>query len=181
MEVAADNATGRVGIRSSSRRTGMPYLVRTDFAAPSLGAAFVHSELDSFWRPFYLSPVLTPELAAARPDPFLTVEPSSKKIPDIFGCMSTWIVREPIKDVIEDLEPGVHAFVPLHALTETSHKPLGVFYAMRIQQVVDAIVIEGTDYAEGPGRTGLEKSESKPVLPFSCNGSLLYGQILSVG
>ncbi len=88
MELVADNATDRLRLRSSGRRPGMPYLVRTDFAAPSLGAAFVHEQLDSFWRPFYLSPVLTPELEAARPDPFFTQEPSGKKIPDVFGCMN---------------------------------------------------------------------------------------------
>ena len=128
------------------------------------GCIFHSRPVGYLWRPFFLLPALTSELIAARPEPLLTLEPRGKKTPDIFNCMDTWLVRENVKNAIEELEPSVHSFVPLSAVTEKSKKNLGVYYAMRIQQVLDAVVVEGSDYQEGPGRLGLEKSKSKRVI-----------------
>ncbi|MEQ1669627.1 MAG: DUF1629 domain-containing protein [Hyphomicrobium sp.] len=163
MEITIEGVSDRLMSSKLNRRAVMPCMVLTDFAVPGLGAAFIREQLDTFWRPFFLLPALTSELITARPEPFLTHELQGKKPPDIFECMDTWLLRENVKQAIEELEPSVHSFLPLRAVTEKTNKYLGIYYAMRIQQVLDAVVVEGSDYQEGPGRLGLEKSKNKRV------------------
>lgn len=140
----------------------MPYRVSLDFGVAGLGVPLsVHD--DAFWRPFYLCAELTADIVRQKPEPLYSGELQGRRPPDIFSKTNTWIVRESVKDVVESLEPGLHAFVPLNVITQESRKDLGVFYAMKIQNIVDAVVVEGSDYNEGPGIEGREKSLDKEV------------------
>ena len=163
MDISTENANLGLGQSKVNRRSMMPFMVMIDYGIKGMGVAFNREQADSFWRPFYLAASLTPEIAQAAPRPLTTTELEGKRPPDIATWVGTWIVRENVKNVIEELEPGVHAFLQLNAITETSKKDLGVFYAVRIQQVVDAVVVDGTDYREGPGRKGWEKSDYKGI------------------
>jgi hypothetical protein len=88
--------------------------------------------------------------------------PKGKELSAIFGWMSgPFIVSSRLRDILEELEPGRHDFLPIAVNTErefqgtTDH---GTYYLILSPPRLDAVIVEETDFAKGYGREGFEKS-----------------------
>lgn len=103
----------------------------------------------------------TAEIDALPPCPKAIVEApfgGTKGIPAIFGSLTMLLFLTPrIKDVLEDLEPGVHRFLPIDLCStveiagRTEH---GEHYILLPPPLVDCLVIAETDFSKGYGIEG---------------------------
>jgi hypothetical protein len=169
----------------------MPYVVTAELREDRIVA--VEGTLE-FCRAFYF-PIgrgepLTPELLALRPDPlYVRMKGTNRRsLPAIFdGSVSVWIVRNDVRQIIENLEPGVHTFVPLNLKVRGSARDCGQFYLLWIGQAIDAVVIDETDFRDGRGRVGFEgrisfiPGPAAVLSPFGdtvLDGSLIEGRHL---
>jgi hypothetical protein len=80
-------------------------------------------------------------------------------MPEIFGeNLGVWTVKDNVKKMIEELEPSVHTFIPVNLRVRRKDKDYGQYYLLYVGQSIDAIVIDETDFHDGHGRAGFEKS-----------------------
>jgi hypothetical protein len=115
----------------------------------------------AFYHPLALGEELTPELLARTPDPYLVEGPARGGMPEIFGeGLGVWTVKDSVRQIIEKLEPGIHAFIPVNLRVQGSKKDWGQYYLLHPGQAIDAVVIDETDFAEGKGRAGFAKSST---------------------
>ena len=84
-------------------------------------------------------------------------------IPDIWGWMNgPYLVSPKLRDKIEELEPGVHGFIPIHVVGKNENKTdYGTFYLLHLTQAIDAIVPEETNFREGIGLEAAKASVFK--------------------
>src|SRR5262245_59151390 len=136
----------------------MPYFMTNRPNAGRLAhPAFDTLVFDRFWRPVIAGSTLTKAIEST-PNPLRIVRRG--KLRDIFGTEGAWIVRREVKEIIEELEPGTHGFIPVTVKEDRSNKDLGEFFIIHITQALDAVVIEETNFAEGRGHLGFAKSKS---------------------
>lgn len=67
-----------------------------------------------------------------------------KKLPDLFLCRGMETVCETFRQIVEELEPGVHQFLPIEFVTKKG-APVpgnGPYYLFRVMQSFDAILVE---------------------------------------
>jgi len=81
-------------------------------------------------------------------------------VPDIISwSIGPFVLSPRVQQMLEELEPGVHKYIPLEFISEqaiegqTAH---GIFYLLHSVPVVDAINIDKTHFARGYGRAGYE-------------------------
>jgi hypothetical protein len=146
----------------------MPALLRQDWYGRSMHCSWDQfdpkkSELNvALYRPILFGQPLTPEILSLVPDPYRIEGPPDKPVPDIFGdSLGPWHVSERVKDIIEDLEPGLHTLIPLNAVKEDvrgkKHPILPdnqKYFLLHTSRVIDAVVFEETDFQEGGSRSG---------------------------
>lgn len=107
------------------------------------------------------------EIAALPRRPKMIVEArfgGTKEIPAVFGFLTRLLfVKLKIRDVLENLEPGVHRFLPinLHSTVEiagrTEH---GEHYILLPPPLVDCLVVAETDFWMGYGIEGWIQGEN---------------------
>jgi hypothetical protein len=138
----------------------MPYLVEGTIA---ISRTVLTEQTEEFWRAYYvpmkIGMPLTPEIMALTPDPYYVQPPARGGMPEIFGeHLGVWVVKDTVKQIIEDLEPDVHTFIPVNLRVQGKEKDYGQYYLLYVGQAVDSIVIEETKFRDGFGRAGFEKS-----------------------
>lgn len=121
-----------------------------------------------FFHPLARGEPLTPGLLALTPDPYFVKPPDRGGIPEIFeSTYGVWTVKDCIKSIIEELEPGVHTFIPVNLRIRGSDKSHGQYYLLYPGQAIDAVVIDETDFGEGKGRAGFGKEISPGVRSYT--------------
>jgi hypothetical protein len=112
-----------------------------------------------FFSPPALGEEITPELLSKMPEPYFVNRPAKGGIPEIFGeNLGVWTVKENVKQIIEELEPDVHTFLPVNLRVRGTEKDWGRYFLLYPGQAIDAVAIDETDFAEGKGREGFAKS-----------------------
>src|SRR5262245_9631525 len=100
-------------------------------------------------------------------------------MPEIFGENLVWTIKEKIKQIIEDLEPDVHTFIPINLKVQGSGKDWGKYFFLCPGQAIDAVVIDETDFSEGKGRSGFAKSSTLSAFGDTVlDGKLIVGKHL---
>jgi hypothetical protein len=111
----------------------------------------------TFYRPLIWGQEETPQLLANMPS-FIYVEPPEEgEMPDIFGNRYLWVLSEKAKELIENVEPSVHTFIPINLKVRGGDRHVGSYYILRCGNIIDAVVIEETEFLEGRGRAAFEK------------------------
>jgi hypothetical protein len=111
-----------------------------------------------FYHPLARGEPLTPELLAMTPDPYVVKGPKKGRMPEIFVAdFGVWTIKDSVKQIIEKLEPNVHAFIPLNLrVKKHPNRDWGQYYLLCPGQAIDAVVIDETDFMNGRGRSGFE-------------------------
>ena len=66
--------------------------------------------------------------------------------------MVPWHVDGAVKNILEDLEPGRHTFIPVNVRRNGSDKPERDFYIVHVTTAINAVVMEDTKFADGIGK-----------------------------
>ncbi len=76
-----------------------------------------------------------------------------KAIYDLVGLYGWYGVNQRVREVIEELEPGIHQFIPTTVLKKNG-EPFNddTYYILNICQIVDAIIIEESDVYKKEGK-----------------------------
>ncbi len=152
----------RVSTGSSPPNSGyvMPYLVLgTNASTRSVDIDFDDDFFFEFYAPLARGEPLTDELLARTPSQIFVRPPERGAMPDMFGAnLGVWFVSERVRSVIEDLEPNIHAFIPVSLRVRGKSKAFTNFYILNIETAIDAVVIDETDFRDGHGRAGFEKA-----------------------
>ncbi len=131
----------------------------------------------AYFAPMARGEPLTPELLAMTPDPYFVKPPRSGGMPEIFGeNLGVWTVKKNVKNIIEELEPGVHTFIPINLRVRGTEKDFGQYYLLYVGQVIDAVVIDETDFRDGHGRAGFEKAS---ILNRLVGDTVLDGELIA--
>ncbi|MEQ1672515.1 MAG: DUF1629 domain-containing protein [Hyphomicrobium sp.] len=158
----------------------MPYLLHHDYYNCAMHGTWEEPQESEdstkeklrveFFRPLKYGQPLSPRALAMLPTPYRIGGPKGKPVPDIFGNdLGPWHVSDRVKDIIEDLEPGVHTFIPINAikvvventtdadlyaagdLTKGKQEAISPrnrkYFILHVQRVVKAVVLDETDYA----------------------------------
>jgi hypothetical protein len=116
----------------------------------------------TFFQPIKWGLRVTPELVAKMPEKLYVVPPEEGALPDIFGRhIGFWTVSDRVKALIEELEPNVHMFLPVRLHVRKTATVYSNYFIFSCGNVIDAIVIDESDFVTGHGRRAFEES---PVL-----------------
>jgi hypothetical protein len=134
----------------------------------------------AFYFPLARGEPLTPELLNLKPDPYFVHRPDRGDMPEIFGeNLHVWTVKSNVKQIIEELEPDIHTFIPVNLRVIGSDRDCGQYYLLYPGQAIDAVVIDETDFSEGKGRAGFAKSHTlSPFGVTTLDGRLIAGRHL---
>ncbi|CTQ55910.1 hypothetical protein LP7551_04460 [Roseibium album] len=163
----------------------MPYLIRsTDIDEDAIHKKFVPDFPMSERRPFLNGVDFTQEQIDAIPRTLLVSAPEGGKgLPELTGWdNSLKIVAPLVKEFLEQIEPDVHEFIPLHVKRDDESEDYGTYYLILIRQTLDALIFEETPFgANDYGLGGAKKNRfqisrfGSPVLRRSvCEGRHLW-------
>ncbi len=159
----SDDVAYQYEVQQCTRNSGgpsMPYVISGTIAASRI--VVTERTLDfsrAYYGPMARGEPLTPELLALTPDPYFVQPPDRGGMPEIFGeNVGVWAVNDQVKQIIEELEPNVHTFIPINLRVRGRDVGYGQYYLLYAGQAVDAIVIDETDFRDGHGRAAFEKS-----------------------
>lgn len=108
-----------------------------------------------FLLPIWFGRPLTPGLLDLKPDPYLiSAEKKKEELPPIFGGRSApWHVGEEVREILEELEPGRHGFIPINARKTHLKTEERQFYILHVTAAIrNFIVIEETRFSDGIGK-----------------------------
>lgn len=149
--------------RGSSSRDGIAHMIMGGLAASRItGPERTKDFYFEYYAPMGRGDPLTETIISLTPDPYYISPPHRGGVPDIFGEHTVWHVNQTVKEIIEDLEPGVHKFIPINIKVRGKDNEHSKYYILYINQVIDAVVIEETDFAGG--RRGREGYMRNPAL-----------------
>lgn len=156
----------------------MPSLIEGTIAASRI---VVTERTEEFKRAYYipmgLGMPLTPQLLALTPDPYFVKPPDKGDMPEIFGeQLRVWTVKDNVKQIIEELEPGVHTFIPVKLRVRGKDHCFGQYFLLYVGQAIDAVIIDETKFRDGLGRAGFERSSV-----LSAFGDIVLDDRLSEG
>jgi len=154
------------------------YLIREPFDHKRLaGPDCTQDQFFAFLAPLARGEPLTPALLSHKPDPYYIEPPDKGDLPDMFDAKQVWTVSEKVKDIIEDLEPGIHTFIRVEPIVRRSGRSFGTYFLLYVGQVIDAVVIEESTFRGGRrGRAGFEVT---PTLTCAVlDGRLIAGKHL---
>ena len=66
--------------------------------------------------------------------------------------MVPWHVDGAVKNILEELEPGRHTFIPVNGRRVGSDQPERDFYIVHVTTAINAVVMEETRFADGIGK-----------------------------
>ena len=158
----------------------MPYVVMgTNASTRTAGPEFTNEFYFAFYAPMARGAPLTSDLLALKPDPYYVRAPRAGDMPEIFGeNLGVWTIGENVKNIIEELESGVHTFIPVNLRVRGKDKDFGQYYLLYIGQAIDAVVIDETDFRDGHGRVGFEKSWVLGAGDSTLDGQRILGRHL---
>jgi hypothetical protein len=85
-------------------------------------------------------------------------------------------VSAELRDKIEELEPGVHLFVPLQLVgAKKDRKDYGTYYLLLLTQALDAVLMDGTRFRVG---YGLEAAEQCKYALYDDGPCVLDGTVI---
>lgn len=97
----------------------------------------------------------------------LKIKSAHKALPDFFLLSGKYAVSSNTRDLLEDLEPGKHQFIPVELRRKNGEPFEGDFFVLHVCAAVDAIVPEESDVhtkkTKG-GREYLQLSKVRPML-----------------
>jgi hypothetical protein len=163
------------GMAPSNRQTA--YIIKGLYDHRRL--AGIDCSLDvsqAFLHPIARGEPLTPELLGLKPDPYFIHLPERGDLPDMFDGKRVWTVSEKVKTIIDDLEPNVHTFIPVEPVSKRSKRTFGTYYLLYVGQAIDAVVIEESEFRDGPGRAGFD--EAPVLISAVLDGRLIAGKHL---
>lgn len=155
----------------------MPYIIEELLDHKRLAGIDCPLEVSrAFLHPIAHGEPPTPELLARKPDPYYIEPPKKGDLPDMFDAKRVWTVSPKVKNIIEELEPGIHTFIPVEPVVRRSGRRFGTYYLLYVGQVIDAVIIEESAFRDGEGRAGFNEA---PVLTRAVlNGPLIEGKHL---
>lgn len=155
----------------------MPYIIEELLDHKRLAGIDCPLEVSrAFLHPIARGEPLTPELLSLKPRPYFVRLTKKGDLPDMFDAKRVWTVSEKVKNIIEELEPGIHTFIPVEPIVRRSGRRFGTYYLLYVGQVIDAVVIEESVFRDGEGRAGFNVA---PVLTRAVlNGPLIEGKHL---
>ncbi len=141
----------------------MPHVIMGTSAHTRMASAeYTLETAQRFFWPISRGEPLTPAVLSNTPNPFFVIPPEKGEMPEIFGeQLGAWTINENVKKIIEMLEPDVHTFIPVKLQVRGKSTDFGKYFVLVIGQVIDAVVIEDSDFRDGHGRAGFEKA---PIL-----------------
>ena len=84
---------------------------------------------------------LTPEGRANIPKKLRVGRPKKGGIPHILGwSMGPWIVSPRVRDIIEELEPGVQEFCPIELISKDGKRSLATYFLVLPPRQLEAII-----------------------------------------
>jgi hypothetical protein len=80
--------------------------------------------------------------------------------PEIIGWLNgPYVLCTRLRDKIEELEPGLHVFIPLEVYSaKKRHKDREIRHLLYLTQAVDAVALEGTKFRHGFGEQAAKTS-----------------------
>jgi hypothetical protein len=130
-----------------------------------------------FYRPIMFGQPLTDRILSLVPNPYRIGGRAGKEVPDIFGdSLGPWHVSERVKDIIEELEPGLHTFISLNVIKvdkDGKQEPIlpdnQKYFLLHTTRVVKAVVFEETEF-EGSYPLEITKNNQSAsiALPGKC-------------
>jgi hypothetical protein len=168
----------------NAKRAGNPnkvYLVKEKKTGPRTAAAcYLDRNIGGkFLLPIAMGLPITSEILAAKPDPyFVLTSTKSQLMPSVFGGAETpWHVSAEVKSILEELEPGIHNFIPVNVRRQDSGVNEGIYYIVHVTAAINAVVIEETSFARGVGRAAYERSSQlDPMGKIVIDGSKIGGR-----
>lgn len=71
-------------------------------------------------------------------------------IPHIIGwSVGPWIISKRVREVIEELEPNIHEFIPVDLISEPRNVFIDLYFLVLPPPVLDAVVADKTEF-DGP-------------------------------
>jgi hypothetical protein len=139
----------------------MPYIISASVTDGSAVSKDFEPEIDGRLMAVIAISTPTSEERDAIPRTLRIGCPKGKELPAILGWSpGPFIVCPRLHDILEELEPGRHDFLPIAIKTErefqgkTDH---GTYYLILSPPRLDAVIIEQTEFAKGYGRDGFER------------------------
>lgn len=141
----------------------MPYLIHSNSSdSGSINREFdpeIDGRLDARLS---VGTSITEEQRAAIPRILRIEERRRGGVPAIIGwSIGPFIICERLRDILEELEPGRHDFVPIEVRSlepGPDEKVFGTYYLIVCPVRLDAVIIEETTFTKGFGREGYERS-----------------------
>jgi len=165
----------------------MPYVISSSLSDSRSVSKEFEPEIDrrSKGRMIFGDP-FTDEEVAALPKTLLVGRPRVGGIPHILGwSIGPFVVSPRVHRIIEELEPGRQCFLPLAVKSKDDRKikgktDHGTYYLIMHAPLLDAVVIEKTDFINGFGRAGFEAS-SRPLLSLAKGTSCVLDLSVAAG
>lgn len=162
----------------------MPYIVHLN-SASSVSKEF-EPEIDGRLKASLSRRALSSEERAAIPRTLIIGTRGKGAVPAIIGwSVGPFLVCQRLRDLLEELEPGRHDFVPIKINSKTpisGKTDHGIYFLILFPPRLDAVVIDETAFTKGFGREGFEKSaghifddDEKPCV---LEGSVIEGHHL---
>lgn len=145
----------------------MPYVIGNNVNDRSSVYKAFDPPMDERTRAGLALGVLSPEeLAAlkASPPTLIIERPKISKVPDIIGwSIGPYILCPRLREILEDLEPGRHDFIPVPLITRepfqgrTDH---GTYHILLPPPRIPALIIEETEFWGGFGREAYDQGNT---------------------
>ena len=149
-----------------------PWARRADFSMDEFEPRLVVPDQT---RPLILGEVLTQAQKDALPKVLRVLDLEETGVLDVFGWAGNgkWVICRKLRDKIQEMEPGVHDFVPIRVESPDGACDFGVYYHLIYTVKLDIFHYDRTRFLEGFGRAAAEAS--RHVL---CGGSDLFACVL---
>ena len=180
-----------LGFRAMDERTArevtMPYMIGPTVASGSSVSMDFEPEIDDRLMAIIgIRSTLTPEERAAVPRALRIGQPGRHGVPSILGWnIGPYIVSPRVRELLEELEPGRHDYIPIAIKTERDYNGTtehGTYNLILPPPCLDAVVIEETEFRKGIGRKGFEDSDgwisNYPDDPCVLKGDVVAGRHL---
>ena len=70
-----------------------------------------------------------------------------KTVPDVINMAGCWCVSQPFRDLVEEREPGVHAFYPLPLFRKDGSAVEQHYHLFDVRQQIDAVDLDRSEVA----------------------------------